>query len=216
LNNTITGNEANNLLQGSAGNDTLDGGSGIDTARYSGKLVDYGIGLAPNLSSASVITDKRINLPPSSSDGSDSVTNVERLQFSDVKLALDVGANQSAGRALLTMVATLGLGFAQQKDWAGAFLGYFDTGASVLDGASLLVSSGIMAGFAGGADNASLVRFVYTNIHGQAPSAAILAALVVPMDNHSITQAQWMADAILAADSQAVLAGYASSGWQYL
>jgi Ca2+-binding RTX toxin-like protein len=211
LNNELYGNEGKNTLNGKAGNDTIDGGTGTDTAQYSGKLSDYTLGLGV---ASTTVSDKRT----SGSDGVDSLSNVERLQFSDVRLALDLGTTQAGGKAVLAMAATLGAAFPTQKDWAGAFLNYFDTGASMLDGTTLLVSAGVMASFAGGADNASLVKWVYTNVNGQAPDAATLASLVAPLNAGSISQSQWMADMALSTANQnhVNLAGYAGSGLQYL
>jgi len=48
----------------------------------------------------------------------------------------------------------------------------------VLDGTAA-VRSRIMPAFAGGSDNASIVKFIYNNLR-KAPDAATLAALVAP------------------------------------
>ncbi len=217
LNNVLTGNEFNNLLNGKAGNDTLDGGAGTDTAQYSGKLADYKLTLGAS-GSASATTTVADNRAANLSEGTDSLASVERLQFADVKLALDLAPTQAAGKALLAMAATLGNGFPLQKDWAGIFLAFFDSGASLLDGTSLLVDSGIMAAIAGGTDNASFVKLVYANVYGQAPDAATLATQVAALNNHSTTQAAWMADLAASATAQAHvnLAGYQQSGWQFI
>jgi Ca2+-binding RTX toxin-like protein len=215
LNNVITGNESNNILKGGAGNDTIDGGAGTDTAQYGGKLSDYKLTLGATTAATTVVADQRTT---TSNDGTDNLANVERLQFSDVNLALDLAPSQPAGKALLTMAATLGASFPTLKDWAGIFLKYFDSGANIVDGTSLLVSTGIMAAFAGGTDNTSFVKFVYNNVNGSAPDAATLTSLVGALDNHTTTQAQWMADmaASLTNQQHVQLAGYAGTGWQYL
>ena len=74
-----------------------------------------------------------------------------------------------------------------------------------------------MSAFAGGSDNATFVKFVYGNVYGQAPDAATLAALVAPLNQHSFTQAQWMADVAQSAAAQqhVNLTGLAQSGWAY-
>jgi Ca2+-binding RTX toxin-like protein len=214
LNNVLNGNDGNNLLKGLGGNDTLDGGAGLDTAQYSGKFNDYKLAAGASTSAASTLSDNRSG---SASDGADSLVNVERLQFSDGYVALDLAPTQAAGKAVLVMAATLGAFFPTQKDWAGKFLQYFDTGASVLDGTTLLISSGIMSAIASGNDNAALVKLIYTNVYGAAPDAATLAALVAPLNAHTTTQAQWMADMALSATNQTTvnLAGFAHSGLLY-
>jgi subtilisin-like proprotein convertase family protein len=198
------------VLRGMGGNDTLVGGAGTDTAVYGGHLKDYQLNLSAN---GLTVTDTRALV----SDGSDSLTSIERLRFSDESLALDMGATQAGGKALLMMAATLGAGFPTDKGWAGGFLHYFDSGASLLDGAGLLVSLGVIPAFAGGSDNASFVKFIYQNVNGTAPDAATLASLVAPLDSHATTQAQWLASmAASSANQQHVgLAGYAQHGWEF-
>jgi serralysin len=71
-NDTIIGNDANNLLTGGAGNDAIDGGAGIDSAIFSGARAAYTI-------SALGGTSVRVAGP----DGTDTLTNVDRLVFSD-------------------------------------------------------------------------------------------------------------------------------------
>jgi Ca2+-binding RTX toxin-like protein len=211
LNNLLAGNEGNNTLKGLADNDTLDGGAGTDTAQYSGKFSDYRL----STGAATSVTDNRA---AAGNDGADSLTNVERLQFSDLRLALDLGATQAAGKTVLMMGATLGAAFPTNQLYAGIFLGYFDSGTALLDGANLLIAAGIIAAFAGGGDDASVVKFIYNNVYGTAPDATTLASLVAPLAAHSITQAQWMAD--MASSSTNIthvqLAGYAQNGLQYV
>jgi hypothetical protein len=72
----ITGNAVANVMEGGAGNDTIDGGAGTDTARFTGAKADYDI----TVGAGGVITvaDKTANR-----DGTDTLTNIEKLQFSD-------------------------------------------------------------------------------------------------------------------------------------
>src|SRR4051794_20089326 len=68
---TIFGNSANNVLRGGSGNDTLDGGAGIDTAVFSGLRSAYSIVL-----NGQIVT-------VSGPDGTDTLTKIEQLAFSD-------------------------------------------------------------------------------------------------------------------------------------
>ncbi|MCZ8088102.1 MAG: hypothetical protein O9257_12360, partial [Brevundimonas sp.] len=75
--NVLTGNDGNDTLNGGAGNDNLEGGAGTDTAIYTGDFDDYTTsGSASNFT----IVDNRSGSP----DGTDTVQNVEFLQFADV------------------------------------------------------------------------------------------------------------------------------------
>lgn len=87
---TITGNSANNQFTGSGGNDTIDGGDGFDTANYTGRFSSYTVTAATNGSTV------RAN---AGSDGTDTLSNVERLRFSDGTVALDIGKWETAGEA---------------------------------------------------------------------------------------------------------------------
>ena len=77
LANMITGNTGDNILNGGGGNDTIDGGAGTDTAIYSGMRSQYLVTLNPD--SSLHVVDLRLGSP----DGTDDVSNVEFLQFSD-------------------------------------------------------------------------------------------------------------------------------------
>ncbi|MFO0291132.1 MAG: beta strand repeat-containing protein, partial [bacterium] len=74
---TLDGGTGNDTLEGGAGNDNLEGGAGTDTAIYAGNFADYTTsGSANNFT----IVDNRSGSP----DGTDTVENVEFLQFADV------------------------------------------------------------------------------------------------------------------------------------
>ena len=79
---TIFGGGGNDTLMGGAGNDTLYGGSGTDTAVYSGSRSQYQIAAFGGVKFQ--IADQRTGSP----DGTDTITNVEKLQFSDGTYAL--------------------------------------------------------------------------------------------------------------------------------
>ena len=91
--NTITGNSGNNTLDGGAGadtmiggagNDIINGGAGSDTAVFNGTRSQYLITTNPN-SSLHVV----------GLDGTDDVSNVEFLQFSDMTISASNGSNHA-------------------------------------------------------------------------------------------------------------------------
>jgi Ca2+-binding RTX toxin-like protein len=84
----ITGNDANNIIDGGAGNDTLsgnkgddviDGGSGSDTATFSAARRTYKI--AKNTTGGYSVS--------STTDGTDQLSNIEYLEFSDRKYSIE-------------------------------------------------------------------------------------------------------------------------------
>ena len=74
--NRLTGGGGNDVLTGAGGNDTLDGGAGLDTAVFSGASTDY---VWTQAATGWTIRDLRSGSP----DGTDTLLNIELLQFSD-------------------------------------------------------------------------------------------------------------------------------------
>ncbi|MBU6335873.1 MAG: hypothetical protein KGS47_15910, partial [Chloroflexi bacterium] len=85
--NTLTGNGGDDTLTGGAGSNTLDGGSGTDTAVYAGTYASY------TMTFGATVT-------VTGTDGSDTLTGIERLQFADRTLVL-VGS--AAGSSYTTI-----------------------------------------------------------------------------------------------------------------
>ena len=79
-NDTLYGNEADNLIVGGPGTDAIDGGAGLDTALYSGPSSNYQLGFA---NGKWTVQDR------TGADGTDTVTNVEQLQFANKTVITD-------------------------------------------------------------------------------------------------------------------------------
>ncbi|WP_269748707.1 CAP domain-containing protein [Novosphingobium aquimarinum] len=71
-NDTLSGNGGDDTLEGGLGNDSLDGGAGNDVAVYSGKHSAYSVSMSGTALSVS-----------GNGEGSDTLTGVETLMFSD-------------------------------------------------------------------------------------------------------------------------------------
>lgn len=123
----IYGNSFNNILKAYAGNDTINGGGGIDTAAYSGSRSNYTI----TKTATGYTVKDATNL-----DGTDTLSNVERLQFSDKTVALDIDGN--AGQAYRLYQAA----FARTPDNGGLkyWISNMDNGATLEQ-----VSAGFLA-----------------------------------------------------------------------
>ena len=87
-NDELSGGVGNDAFAGQGGDDTIDGGSGIDAAIYYGSTSEYSI---VTVGSVTTVTDLSVT---GGSDGVDTLTNVERLQFSDQIIHLD-GTNEA-------------------------------------------------------------------------------------------------------------------------
>ena len=68
-------------FRGGGGNDSIDGGTGTDTAEYIGNLADYIITRSPGTMNITVAA--KSGIAGSSNEGSDSLVNIEHLQFAD-------------------------------------------------------------------------------------------------------------------------------------
>ncbi len=79
-NDRLFGEAGNDTLSGGAGNDTLDGGTGQDVANYAGGRTDYTVTTRNGVTTVSARTG---------TDGTDILTNIERLVFSDATIFLD-------------------------------------------------------------------------------------------------------------------------------
>jgi Ca2+-binding RTX toxin-like protein len=112
FNDVLTGDANNNIITGGAGNDTIDGGAGIDTAAFSGNFAAYAISVG-----SGVVT---ISGP----DGSDTLTNIEKLKFADQ--TVDVSSLGGGGGGGPTITGTPGNDFlvgTAGADWISAGAG---------------------------------------------------------------------------------------------
>lgn len=80
----LIGNSSGNRLWGMRGNDQIDGGAGTDTAIFRATHSSYTV-----MKTSTGFTVAAI----SGADGIDTLTGIERLHFSDVNMAFDIGGN---------------------------------------------------------------------------------------------------------------------------
>jgi hypothetical protein len=198
---TLTGGTGNDTLTGLAGNDTLDGGAGVDTAVFTGVRTGYTV-----TRSATGFTVS------SSAEGTDTLTNIERLKFSDVSLALDLSGN--AGTTAKVLGAVFGREGLTNKLFVGIGLQLLDAGTSY----QALMQAALAAKLGANASNTAVVNLLYTNVIGNAPGPAELALYKGLLDSGAMTQA---ALGVLAADTvfnttKIDLTGLANTGIEYL
>jgi VCBS repeat-containing protein len=85
-NDTLTGGGGNDTLTGGAGNDAIDGGTGTDLVTFTGNFADYAFA-----NGSLVVTDGVANR-----DGTDTLANVERIQFADTGVLSLVAGDDNA------------------------------------------------------------------------------------------------------------------------
>jgi len=152
---TFDGGAGNDQITGGGGNDIINGGTGIDTAIFIGatKNFKYYIGSASLLLAGDLTTD-----------GTDTLTNIERLKFSDKSIAIDLNGN--AGTAVKVIGAVLGKSEVQSTKYVGLGLSFLDKGMSYSDLGALALSA------VGATTNDAVVSTLWRNVIGYEPSNA--------------------------------------------
>ena len=196
----------NDTIKGQPGTDFFDGGLGIDTVVYSGPQERYSITKSGN---------RYVVSEPTGSDDTDYLSNIERLQFSNGKVALDLGGN--AGQAARLIGALLGPSFIKDKALAGVVIGLVDQDYSIENIANLGLSTSFYLVLAGSTKNEDFVNHVFRNVVGRPPEVNEQKTYV-DMLNAGTSQAALV---VMAADtdftaSQIGLAGLTSHGWDFI
>lgn len=193
-------------LAGRGGNDVLHGGAGIDVAEYRGARANFAL---THSADGWQLVDTRGN------EGTDTLVDVERLQFKDSGLALDLEGH--AGTIVRLIGALFGKDALGRADLVGVGLALLDQGHSAEDVSALAVATDLFAQSAGSHSNADFVRQVYRNVVGQEASQADIATFVQQLDSGSTTQgalALWASQTDLNAQ-QIDLAGLSQTGVAY-
>jgi serralysin len=151
------GGGGNDLLIGNSGNNRLDGSDGLDTAIYA------------SAHSAYTVTADGGNFTLAGPDGTDSLANVERVQFGDgYNLALDIGGD--GGMAYRLYQAA----FHRAPDLPG--LGYhihdLDNGVALPVIAAHFIESPEFQATYGDVDNQQYITLLYRNVLHRDPEPA--------------------------------------------
>ncbi len=188
----IYGNDAANALDGAGGNDTIDGGSGMDYALYNS---------ARNENRA---VKSGGTIAVSGPAGSDTLTGVERLQFSDFKVAFDLGAGESANYTVRLIGAAFGeRNIGARPEYVTAGLQLFDAGMTLVQVAELVLATPAYLMLAGDRGDLAFVNTVYGNVMGTSPPAEHRDYFLGLLAGHggSMTQAELLAQAASSAET---------------
>ena len=228
----IFGNDADNLLSGGGGNDTLHGSNGNDSLNGGdgadrldggpgGDLLNGGAAidtsLFANLRASYTLT--KTNLGHELRDAAgvvDVLLAVERIQFADLSLAIDLDGH--AGTTARIIGAVFGKAYLSNASFVGIGLDLLDRGMSYADLVALAVNTDLFAQLAGSRSDADFVRLVYKNVVGTDPTPTDLAFYVGELTNGHFNQASL---ALLACEldltkAQIDLVGLAATGIVYL
>jgi hypothetical protein len=169
-NDQISANNGDDTITGGIGNDTIDGGKGYDTAVFSGDLKSYSISHIGNSYTVRAKTG---------TDGTDTVSNVETLKFSDMTVNLtvqDIAA--SAPQADVQRVMELYVAFFNRvpdADGLAYWIGQMKAGQTINQIADSFYSAGVqysdLTGFSDKMSNADFVNVIYRNVLGRVDGA---------------------------------------------
>jgi len=180
-NDTIEAGAGHDTIAGGAGNDQLAGGPGIDSARY-----DHAHASAQIVAVGSSI---EVRGP----GGTDTLNGIERLQFTDRKLAFDLLPQQSAGQAALALGVLLPAGLASPPI-IGLVMSFTDSGMDVTGFCQWLDDNGILAALAGSRSAHAIARMAADNVLRLEAPASVIDALAATMDGRigTLTPAQFL------------------------
>jgi len=200
--NVLQGGAGNDVLEGGGGNDTLDGGSGVNQAVYQGARASYTL---TKTATGWTVSDN------TGVEGTDTLTHVQRLQFGDQNIALDIDG--AAGQVYRLYQAA----FDRTPDLSG--IGYWmamqDKGGSLHDIANSFVhSSEFVQLYGANASNEAFTTLLYNNVLHRAPDPDGLAFWVNALQ-HGMSQVDLLVSFSESTENQAALLGQIGQGFAY-
>lgn len=194
----LTGDNGNNVVIPGIGSDLIDAAGGIDIVTYWTELAEFDLEYSE--SGFTVAHDL----------GSDLLQRVERLKFTDAKLAIDLEG--SAGQTVKTLAAVLGSESLSNQQYVGLGLQLFDAGQL------LETVCGLALQAAGATTNEQVVNTLYSNLYGEAPTAELAQPFVDALNAGTYSQGFLAAAAAELTDDFGVidLVGLAETGIEYV
>lgn len=155
----IAGLGGNDKITGGGGNDSIDGGAGIDTAVFGDVRANYTV---------THVSGTTWTVAHTGADGTDTLTGVERLLFSDAKLAIDIDGD--GGKAYRLYQAA----FDRVPDVPG--LGYqmndLDQGYTLAQvAANFIASPEFQSKYGTALDDSAFVTLLYQHVLHRNPEA---------------------------------------------
>jgi len=203
----LTGTATNNIFTGSASNLVIEGLSGIDTVSYAGLRAQFKIGITGS-QQASVVNTSNPNR-------GDTLSNIERLQFSDGHIAIDIGPSQNAGSVYMLYKAAFNR--AADNGGMGFWVSQKDSGKNIVsDIAQGFVSSPeFITKYGSNPTNASYVNNLYQNVLGRVGEAGGVAYWTGEMDAGRVSKAQALVQFATLAEGAGIVAPLIANGIPY-
>lgn len=174
----------NATISATQSNEQINGNSGINTVDYSGTLSNYTI----TQSGSSFVVQDNTGV-----DGMDTLTNIQRLHFTDMSVALDVNGG-NAGITAEVLGVVFGAPSVSNTVYAGIGLNLLDGGMNFQNLMQLALNVKLGIGFT----NTQEVQLLYHNLLGVAAGQSDIAYWNNTINSGRFTQASL---AVMAAET---------------
>ena len=214
----INGTPENDTIFPMGGWDVVNGGAGVDTIVVGANRANFNVSANADLPFVDAVSGA------SAWKDTTDLSSVERVEFNDISVALDMALNQSGAQTALLIGAVLGkAALSAKKDLVGDVLELFDSGFTLLQlsGAVMRLDIwGVLAnGGAASASNTQIATYLLTTVNKAPPDATTLNNAVTAL-NAETGEAQGTFLAQLAASaanqSQVGLVGLSDTGLAFV
>ena len=170
---TFAGNDTIRHTNAYLGETRIDGGLGTDTCIYDVSLASSQVVRNSDGSFKVVLQNKATT--PSLNVSTDTLTNVERLQFTNTSVAIDLNGN--AGTTAKILGAVFGKDSVSNKSYVGIGIYFLDSGWTYDNLAGLALEA------AGAKTNDQIVSLLWTNVIGTKPTTADKQPYIALLEN---------------------------------
>jgi len=194
----LTGTSFNNVFIPGIGSDRVMAGDGLDTVMYWTDFTEF------------QLTPSQLGMTVLHELGSDTLEQVERLEFADRNIAIDL--NGSAGLTAKTLAAVIGEDGLSNREYVGIGLQLFDAGQTLAAVCELALTA------VGATTNEDVVNLLYTNLYGEAPIADVGQPFIDALNNGEYSKGVLASAAAELTDELGVidLVGLAETGIEYI
>jgi Ca2+-binding RTX toxin-like protein len=190
-------------LFGGRGDDYINGGAGMDVAFYNGRRADFAIS---SYGDSFFVTDR------SGTEGEDLLVNIERLEFADVNVALDI--NGVGGQAYRLYQAAFDR--TPDKIGLGYWIAQLDSGATLASVANAFIASTeFRASYGARPGNLAIVTELYENVLNRVPDQAGVNYWVNMLDKRMASLADVLVAFSESQENYTQLVGVMANGFEY-
>lgn len=180
----INGTAGNDIIFPMGGWDVVNGGDGVDTIVVGANRAGFNVSANAALPFVDAVSGASVW-----KDTTD-LSSVERVEFNDVSVALDMAINQAGAQTALLIGAVLGkAALSAKKDLVGDVLELFDSGFTLqqLAGAVMRLDIwGVLANGGGAtASNTQIATYLLTTVNKAPPDATTLNNAVTALNTET-------------------------------